>query len=80
MTIESIREKLVNYLEVANEEKLKAIYIMVEDEISTIENDWENDFERDLNDRSGSFNNGSAKTYSWEETKTAAIQRVKSKK
>ncbi len=79
MTIESIREKLVNYLEVADEKKLKAIYTMVEDEISTIENDWEDDFERELSDRSKSFNNGSAKTYSWEETKMAAVQRVKSK-
>lgn len=79
MTIESIREKLVNYLEVANEKKLKAIYTMVEDEINTIENDWEDDFEKDLSDRRKSFNNGSAKTYSWEETKMAAVQRVTTK-
>lgn len=46
MTIESIREKLFNYLEVADEKKLKAIYIMVEDEIDTMKNDGDDDFER----------------------------------
>ncbi len=80
MTIISIREKLVNYLQVADEKKLKAIYTMVEDEINTAANDWDDDFVKELKRRSKEFTKGSAKTYSWQETKEAAINKVKSKK
>jgi hypothetical protein len=80
MTTNAIREKLVNYLQVADGKKIKAIYTMVEDEINTNDNDWDESFLKELSDRSKSFKNGTAKTYSWEETKQAAIERVKSKK
>jgi hypothetical protein len=80
MTTTAIREKLVNYLQVADEKKLKAIYTMVEDEINTAANDWDDDFIKELERRSKSFINGTAKTYSWEETKQAAINKAKSKK
>ena len=33
MNTENIRERLHNYLEIADDKKLKAIYVMVEDEI-----------------------------------------------
>jgi len=80
MTTTAIREKLVSYLQVADEKKLKAIYTMVEDEINTAANDWDDDFMKELERRSKSFINGTAKTYTWEETKQAAINKVKSKK
>ena len=80
MTTTAIREKLVNYLQVADDKKVKAIYTMVEDEINTAANDWDDDFVKELEKRSKSFINGTAKTYSWEETKQAAINKVKSKK
>jgi hypothetical protein len=44
MTTAAIREKLVRYLQVADEKKLKAIYTMVEDDINTTANDWDDDF------------------------------------
>ena len=80
MTTSAIREKLVSYLQVADDKKVKAIYTMVEDEINTAENDWDEDFISELEARSKSFNDGTAKTYTWEETKQAAIDRVASKK
>lgn len=76
MTTKAIREKLVKYLQVADDKKVKAIYTMVEDEINTSENDWNESFVEELNKRSKSFLDGSAKTYSWEETKQAAIESV----
>jgi hypothetical protein len=80
MTTTTIREKLADYLQVADEKKLKAIYTMVEDEINTAANDWDDDFIKELEQRSKSFVNGTAKTYSWQETKQAAISKIKSKR
>ncbi len=80
MTTTAIRQKLVDYLQVADEKKVKAIYTMVADEINTAANDWDADFVKELESRSKTFSNGKAKTYTWEETKLAAINRVKSKR
>ena len=52
---------------------------MVEDEIETSANDWDDDFKQELEQRSKSFANGTARTYSLEETKQAAIKKVKTK-
>ena len=75
MTTSLIREKLVSYLKVADEKKVKAIYTMVEDEINTNENDWDNDFIKELEKRSKQFAEGKAKTYTWAETKKAATKK-----
>jgi len=80
MTTTTIREKLATYLQDADEKKLKAIYTMVEDEINTAANDWDDNFMKELERRHKDSINGTAKTYSWEETKQAAINKVKSKK
>ena len=80
MTTTVIRKKLADYLKVADDKKVKAIYTMVQDEISTGENDWDENFIRELQSRSRSFKNGTVKTYSWEETKRAAIKKIKSKR
>jgi hypothetical protein len=78
MTTTAIRQKLSDYMmSIADDKKIKAIYTMVEDEINTIENDWDEDFIREIERRSKDFASGTDKTYSWEETKQAAIQRVK---
>lgn len=80
MTTTVIREKLANYLKVADEKKIKAIYTMVEDEINTSFNDWDASFLKELEGRSRKFKNGTEKSYTWDETKTAAIQKVKGKR
>lgn len=80
MTATIIRKKLTDYIKVADEEKIKAIYTMVSDEINTEENKWDESFVKELNKRSKGFANGTAKTYTWEETKQAAVKRVQSKK
>ncbi len=55
MNTRTTRKKLLNYLQVADEKKLKAIYTMVEDEINTIANDWDDDFVKELKRRSKDF-------------------------
>ncbi|MDR0793192.1 MAG: hypothetical protein LBE82_07770 [Chitinophagaceae bacterium] len=77
MTTIAIRQKLSDYMmNIADDKKIKAIYTMVEDEINTIENDWGEDFSKELERRSKNFAYGTGKSYSWEETKQAAIQGV----
>lgn len=80
MTTKAIRQKLVSYLQVADDKKVKAIYTMVEDEIESSDNDWDENFIKDLEDRRDNFANGNGKTFSWEETKTAAIDHLKLKR
>ena len=80
MAATAIRQKLAEYIKVADEEKIKAIYTMVSDEINTQENEFDNSFVKELNRRSKSFTNNTAKTYTWEETKQAAVKRTQSKK
>lgn len=80
MSASQIREKLVDYLQVADEEKIKALYIMLEDEINTPLNDWDDDFIKELERRSKSFTDGTAKIYSWEETREVARKHLKSRK
>lgn len=80
MSTSEIREKLIRYMRVADDKKVKAIYTMVEDEMDTSANDWDEDFIMELERRSKSIAHGTAKTYSWEETRAAARQRLKSLK
>lgn len=69
----AIRKKLAAWVQVADEQKIKAIYTMVADDIRAAENDWDADFEKELKNRSKEIADGSAKTYTWDETKAAAI-------
>ena len=80
METAGMRQKLAAYLKVADENKIKAIYTMVEDEINTSENEWSENFIKELKQRSRGIADGIIKTYSWEETKKAAIKKVRSSK
>jgi hypothetical protein len=79
MTSKAIRKKLTDYLQIADEAKVKAIYTMVKDEIDTVANDWDADFIKELERRSKSAANGTSKLYTWEETKQAAIMETSGK-
>ncbi len=78
MKTKSIREKLVQYLQIADDRKVKAIYMILEDDINTPANDWDEDLLEELENRRKNLMEGTAKTFTWEETKKAAIDRVKS--
>ena len=73
MTTAVIRKKLADYLKVADEQKIKAIYTMVKDEIDTEANDWSSTFVKELDRRRKGLLDGSSQSYSWEETKKAAL-------
>jgi predicted DNA-binding protein len=77
MTTAVIRRKLVNYLQTADDKKVKAIYTMVEEDINAGINDVDDAFLTELQTRSQQIADGTAKTYSWEETKKAAKNTIK---
>ncbi|HVW99800.1 MAG TPA: hypothetical protein VHA52_05130 [Candidatus Babeliaceae bacterium] len=78
MSTSEIRENLIRYIRVADDKKVTAIYTMVKDGMDTPANDWDERLINELERRSKSISNGTAKTYSWEETKAAAGKRLKS--
>ena len=77
MTTTAIRKRLTDYLQTADDKKVRAIYTMVEDEIETRENDYDEETYRELELRSKSFADGTAKTLTWEDAKKAAIDSIK---
>ena len=80
MTTTAMRKKLVDYLQTADSKKVKKMYTLVEDEIETNDNGFDEEFFKELDRRSKSMEDGTAKTYTWEETKQAAIDSLKAKK
>jgi hypothetical protein len=80
MTTTAIRKKLEEYLKTADDKKIKAIYTIVEDEIETLANEPDTAFIKELKKRSKAFTEGKGKEYTWEETKKAAINKVKAKR
>ncbi len=79
MTTAAIRKKLVDYLQTADDKMVKALYMMFEEEIESNANDWDEGEYKELEARSKSILDGTAKMYSWEETKQAAIELAKNK-
>jgi len=76
MTETKIRQKLADFCKSGDIKKVKAMYIMVEDEIEEA-NGWDKEFIEEIERREKSFLDGTAKMYTWEETKQAGIDRVK---
>ena len=65
MTTSLVREKLYDYIRVADDKKIKAIFMMLEDEI-TEELEWWKDkgFTKELDNRYGAWVSGKEKGYS----------------
>ena len=68
-----IRQQLHDYIENIDTKRLKAIYTVMEPDIkSRVEDIWEDEeFIDELDKRTKSMLDGSAKTYSWEEVKNS---------
>ncbi len=58
MNTATIRQQLHNYLEVADDKKIKAIYVMVEDEIRETVMDYSPEFKAELDRRVNYYLNG----------------------
>ncbi|HAH26017.1 MAG TPA: hypothetical protein DCL77_20030 [Prolixibacteraceae bacterium] len=70
MNTSTIRKKLSEYIKVADDKKVKAIYTIVEREINEMDQ-WWNDktLIAELNSRSADLKNGKDKGIGWEELK-----------
>ncbi len=80
MTIATIREKLHDYIDVADDEKVKAIYTLLEDKIAP-PYDWANDeeFVAELDERVRRYKEGIDRAYTWDELE-ASIEERKQKR
>jgi hypothetical protein len=58
MNTAAIRQELHNYLEVADDKKLKAIYVMVEDEIKDTAVEYTDEFKAELDRRVNHYLSG----------------------
>ena len=65
----SIRQQLQNYLEVADDKKVKAMYIMMENEIKEAVIEYTDEFKTDLDIRYAAYKNGKAKMVTATESK-----------
>ena len=80
MNTEAIRQQLHNYLEIAGDKKLKAIYTMVEDEIIESSSNYSEAFKVELDNRYNNYKSGNTKAVSASESKKRINKILKNKK
>jgi hypothetical protein len=68
MTETKIRQRLADFCKTGDIKKVKAIYTIVENEIDEASG-WSKEFIEEIERREKSFLDGSARMYTWEETK-----------
>ena len=74
MNTSSIRQKLVDYLQVADDKKLEAIYSILEGEIKKNVMNWEDtQLIKELDKRTADYKNGTVKAQSWDEAKAQIL-------
>ncbi|HRH49148.1 MAG TPA: hypothetical protein PLP23_10370 [Panacibacter sp.] len=78
MKNEELKQRLHHYIETAKEKKIKAIYMMVEEDIDEQYDFWKDEnFTAELQRRENEYLKGTAKTYTLEESVNRAKQAVK---
>lgn len=75
MNTTAIRKQLHNYLEVANDKKVKAIYTMMESEIKEYEFEYTDEFKTELDRRYAEYKNGTSRIVTAAESKKR-IQKI----
>jgi hypothetical protein len=78
MSTLEIRQKLFDYIRVADDKKVKAIYTMIESDIDQKVEIWTDEFVEELNKRTQDLESGKSKGRTWEEVK-AGLKGLKSK-
>jgi hypothetical protein len=80
MTATAIRQKLYDYIRIAEDKKIKAIYTMLEDEITEDLEWWkDNVFTNELDRRYAAWQTGKEKSYTLKEV-DASIEQLKKRR
>jgi Putative addiction module component len=74
-----LKQQLHDYIETAGDKKLKAIYTLIEDDI-TEGYQFSEDQKKELDRRYDDYMNGIGKTYTWNETVAMARQALADRK
>jgi hypothetical protein len=61
MSTSAIRQKLHSYLEVADDKKVKAMYVMMEEDIEESAVEYTDEFKKELDRRYAEYKSGKAK-------------------
>jgi putative addiction module component (TIGR02574 family) len=69
MATNAIRQKLHNYLEVADDKKVKALYVMMQEEIEESAVEYTDDLKKELDKRYADFKKGKVKMITADESK-----------
>ncbi|RYY14350.1 MAG: hypothetical protein EOO04_30345 [Chitinophagaceae bacterium] len=81
MSTSNIRHKLYDYIRVAEDRKVKAIYTMLEDEIEETYKYWnDQEFVADLEKRSADYKTGRFEGIAWDDAKAGILSSKTSKK
>jgi len=80
MSTTVIRQKLHNYLEVADDKKVKAIYTMMEAEIEENDIEYSDEFKNELDRRYTEYKEGNAKIVTAEESSKRIEKLLKAKR
>ncbi len=79
MTVIAMRKKITEYLQTADEKDVKAVYTFVENKIEPVACVIDDETYKELERRTKSFLDGSAKMYTLEEARKIARERFKEK-
>lgn len=80
MKTTQIRQRLHNYLEVASDKKVKAIYTMIEEDLKSDVSIWTNELKEEMDFRYQQLNDGKVKPVSAASSKKRIAQVLKSVK
>ena|GEM_PF-6438402 len=79
MTVSTMRQKVIEYLQTADEQNIKAVFTFVENKMETGDSGIDDETFKELKRRSKSYLDGSAKMYSLEDAKKIARERFNAK-
>ncbi len=81
MKTSEIREKLHDYISVADEKKVKAIYTIVQADINEEYDPWhDKEFISELEERSTEYKTGKVKGVAWEDVKKKLLKSSRKRK
>ena len=78
MTTNTIRQKLHSYLEVADDKKVKAMYVMMEGDIEESAMEYSDEFKNELDMRYADYKSGKTKAITSSESKKRVQKILKS--